>query len=338
MPNNFFTFTWSVPQDGYRWADAGTAASGGVPVRVLVEQGEPGLVNRRRYDPLDKAPALFRAFAETPPTEEGILAFANKWGALGESDVAVGDTPLAGWPAEHFSAWVRSISQVRQAVWVWNRLTSAMPKEQRELLRHVRWERDEAGHMSVIYDSHPGLPPTQAWADDGFMRVAEVIASDHFGGEALSRYEVGEVSQPARTFLCRLVNAALRGRVSPQLFPDEGMVGANLPVMASLRLVPLNLYACLWLQFAQAMTSDKEQRQCVGCGEWFEVRGKRVAGRRRVRADKEYCRPACRLRAYREKQDHARRLRAAGKKVRDIARELGAKEEQVKKWVANTRG
>ena len=28
MPNNFFTFTWSVPQDGYRWADAGTVGMG----------------------------------------------------------------------------------------------------------------------------------------------------------------------------------------------------------------------------------------------------------------------------------------------------------------------
>jgi hypothetical protein len=302
-------------------------------VRVLVEAGEPGLTARRRYDPLAQNPALFRAFAEVPPTEDGILAFANEWGALGEADRIVGETPLATRPAELLLTWVRAISEMRQAVWVWNKLTSKSRDEQRELLRRVRWERAEEGNTSVLYDSHPHLSPRQAVSDDGYARVATVIASSLPGDESLAQFQEGEVATPARHFLCRLANRNLLGRVSPRLVPDEGLVmGSLLSVMASLRWQPANLFACLWLQFARIMSSDKEQRVCPGCGRWFEVKAKGT------RSDRRYCSDPCRKRVHREKRERARRLHAAGRKVKDIARELETDVGQVKKWVAGTKG
>jgi hypothetical protein len=82
MSNDLITFTWHVPDGGFLWVDATTRATEGRPARVLVE-GTSGFIACRRYDPLTEHPALFRTFAETPPTEEGILAFANRWGGAG---------------------------------------------------------------------------------------------------------------------------------------------------------------------------------------------------------------------------------------------------------------
>ena len=38
---------------------------------------------KRRYNPLEEETSLFRTFAETPLTEEGILQFTNQYGCLG---------------------------------------------------------------------------------------------------------------------------------------------------------------------------------------------------------------------------------------------------------------
>ncbi len=335
-------FTLAVPDAGYRWANLGVSSSAGQPERVLVEEGEPGLGRRRRYAPFVEAPALFREFAALRPTEADILTFANRWGRLGEGPLVTGDTPLAGHPAELFLAWLRSISEMRQAVWLWNRLTSKTPEEQRQLHHHVKWAKDEDGITSVVFDSHPHLSPRQAMGDDGFLRVAKPIASDHRGRDGLAQYELGDVSQPARTFLASLVNAALDRRVSAQVFGDdrsERMESeGKLPVMFSLQLVPSCLYAALWLQLARVMTADKRQRQCPGCDRWFEVQVRPGPNERAVRADKQYCRPACRLRAYRKKRDEAIRLHADGKKVKEIAQALETGVGLVKKWVAKKKG
>jgi len=139
---------------------------------------------------------------------------------------------------------------------------------------------------------------------------------------------------PARAFLLRLINRNLQGHASPKLFPDVWPLkpSQKLPVLASLRLVPSNLYACLWLQMAQAISSDKHQKECPACGQWFEVRAKGV------RSDRLYCSEACRKRVHRERQAHACRLHAAGRKPKEIAQELGAEVALVKKWIANKNG
>ena len=337
MRGSSLTFGWRVPDAGYRWSDVGATSSAGQPVRALVEQGEPALSHHRLYDPLGDRPALFREFAQVPPTEQGILDFANKWGALGEADRIIGDTPLASRPAELFTAWVRSISEMRCAVWIWFRLTSKTEADQHQLLKHVLWITDEENITRVVFDSHPHLPPGKVMGDDGYLRVVGVIASDEFGSEGLAQFQRGEVSQPARVFLSRLVNAALCGRVSPQTIPDEmspRIEPGKLPVLFSLRLVPSKLYAALWLQLAQAMTSYKEQRECLGCKEWFEVKKKGP----HARSDRLYCSDACRKRVYRERREVRKQLHADGKKVKEIAQEIGAEVDQVKSWIANRKG
>ena len=51
------------------------------------------------------------------------------------------------------------------------------------------------------------------------------------------------------------------------------------------------------------------------------------------RTDKQFCSNACRSKAYRDRQEQARQMFAAGKTVREIAKALDAKPEAVKGWV-----
>ena len=221
MSTGPFTFSWPVPSGGYTFVDVGVRTSGGHPVRVLVERDEPALIEYRRYDPLTSAPALFRDLADTRPTEEGILPFANKWGSLGVYDVTVGKTPLGGRRAELFTAWVQVISELRLASWLWNRLTAETPQGRLELGRRVLWEHDGQGRAQVVIDGHPRLPRTQTWTEDGYARVLGVLPG--------SQFIENELAMPARTFLCDLVNHNLAGRVSPRLLADSS------PVMGSIK-------------------------------------------------------------------------------------------------------
>ena len=69
----------------------------------------------------------------------------------------------------------------------------------------------------------------------------------------------------------------------------------------SVQLMPTNLLEAMWLQFGQAVESNKAFRRCPQCVTWFEVSHK-VA-----RFDKVFCTGACKARAYRQRlatQDH----------------------------------
>jgi len=79
------------------------------------------------------------------------------------------------------------------------------------------------------------------------------------------------------------------------------------------------------------MSSDKEQRLCPGCGEWFELE-------KGGRSDRAYCTDACRKRVYRDRRDKARQLFSEGKSVKEIAKTLDAEQESVKGWVKGIKG
>jgi hypothetical protein len=340
MPSNYIAFTWQVPRGGHRWHDAGVAD--GQPDPVLIEQAPPGLAHRRQYDPFADAPALYREFARTAPTREGITAFADTWGPLWGWD-GFADPRTTARRAELFSTWRRAISEMKQAVDLWDILlglgrlpldAADLESGQAALKRLIDWQEDPEGFITVSYDSHRGLPVGQKLGDDGYVRTYRAIASNRYGSEGLAGFQRNELSGPARAFLCWLANENLRGRVSPRLFPDVWMqpqVVKRLPLLASLRLVPHSLFGCLWLQFAQAMNSDREQRLCQGCRTWFDL-GKGN------RSDRAYCSDGCRKRAYRQRQEEARRLSSEGKSVKDIAKALDAKPASVKAWIKGTGG
>ncbi len=174
---NYTRFVWRVAA-AYRVTNATTRASDGHPVRVLSENPDtPALSAGRSYDPLIESPRLYELLAKCPPSEEGILSFANAWGMLGEFDVGVSPLVLAGRKVEPIEIWVRAISEIRSATWIWDRLTSEDREHQKTLARRVLWERNKEGHTVVLYDSHtrmrisPSRPIDNGESDDHYARV-----------------------------------------------------------------------------------------------------------------------------------------------------------------------
>jgi hypothetical protein len=95
----------------------------------------------------------------------------------------------------------------------------------------------------------------------------------------------------------------------------------------NLQLVPRDLLAFCWLQFAHAVEGDKAYRQCERCRRWFE------SGGRAARSDKRFCSPTCKSAAHQKKQTLARRLRREGKTLRDIAAQINVKQKVLKGWI-----
>jgi flavoprotein len=325
-------FQWDVALEGYEWIDCMSAVhrQHADRFRGLVEKKEQ-VFSGILYAPLSN-PALFRVFADTPPTEEGVVQFADRWGKLGNTPMIGSAAPLSRRQrGERFAYWVQAISEMRQAVWIWNRLSSKLRDMQMELQQRVWWEEDDQGSR-VMYDSHPELPKAQTWTTDGYARILTVIASD---GNTTA-FQRNELAGPARSLLCRFINQRLKGKVNSVIVPDEWPEKrTTILVKAHLVQVPNDLETCLWLQLAQAIDNRREQRKCPGCGLWFEIRVKDRGKEsdRWARSDRRFCSEACRKKAHRDKQLKALELHAAGMSPKDIAKEIGSEVVQVRKWV-----
>ena len=245
----------------------------------------------------------------------------DDWEAV---DISAGD-PAAyqrvGIRGEPFQTWVRRLTEMQQAVRLWEAVRGL---DRDVLTGMIRWEKDDADNPVVVYDPIPELP-LRARPKDGSSRRVEVIASTQMHPEWFSRFREGDTVLPARVILNRLVSEQLKGKVAPALVHDFK------EVTTVLRLIPESLLGCLWLQLAEAISTLKDIRPCPVCRQWFDVKG-------RARKDKQFCGNACRLRAYRGRKEKARQLHAAGNTVTEIATELDADREAVKGWIKDVKG
>src|SRR5581483_11484337 len=91
---------------------------------------------------------------------------------------------------------------------------------------------------------------------------------------------------------------------------------------------PFSLLGAIWLQLVSAINGDVQSRRCENCGRWLEL----TPGKNR--SHRLTCSQTCRNRLYLNRQAHARKLRAAGKSVKQIAKQLpGSDETTIRKWL-----
>ena len=113
MPDIPLQFPWRVAKGGYRWVESkppsarAPAAAPTVPHRRPARSAPAGF-RVLQYQPLAAFPGLFRVFADTEPSHDGIKAFADRFGPLG-GDIAkpipLNDQPQRqGRPAWHRGA------------------------------------------------------------------------------------------------------------------------------------------------------------------------------------------------------------------------------------------
>jgi hypothetical protein len=126
--------------------------------------------------------------------------------------------------------------------------------------------------------------------------------------------------------LARLVDQRLGALVSTRMRPSEE------PLSLKLRYVPRDLLGALWLQLALAIDARKKFVKCSYCGDPLEISD----DGRAQRSVTHYCRPVCRVNAYRERVARAQTLHQQKVSHKEIARKLGTTAERVKKWVSSS--
>jgi hypothetical protein len=267
-----FEFEWRVAVSGHQWS-AGTAHSlgrselrsqGGL---FLIERVTTGAQLIRRYKPLEGETGLFRLFAETAPTREGVLEFANNHGLLGasaslfvevrdseakrssrkitsvEENVPSGEgSPLTyGEPLE---LWKKAIGEIKGAVAVFDAIAR---RDTRYLGQFIEWSDQDL----VLY--RPSRGPFR------------VIGRRETDPDRMKLFTYGDVLLPAQYFLQRLVNEHIEANPSHVRLLWDKMSHPSLFVC------PTNLLSAMWLQLALAIDGDRSYRRCRSCPKWFEV-------------------------------------------------------------------
>jgi hypothetical protein len=332
-----FDFQWTVPARGYEWVQAYVSSRTPAeedwfeePQWLLVHK-DPGGRKRPPYRPLHdfRFLGLFRVFAEVKLCREAILEFANQYGALGIPRPGTLNHPWPPWPefeGETLNDWAWQIEKMRQAVEVWDMLQT---KHKKGLQRLIRWGHrvrpggiPNSGPFWWFYRSHPdtappnieprGIPAWPGESKDDMLAIPGMA-------------EEGDLLTPARIFLAKWVTQSLKGAASPAMHYDKEYQRLNL------QIVPQTLLAALWLQLARAIDTDKTYRRCKACPRWFEV----SAGNSRT--DRLFCSDACKSRDYRAKKQEAIRLRGEKWTPQQIAKELGATPEVIKRWLKDSK-
>jgi hypothetical protein len=295
MPDILAVTAWDVPEEGFRWVDAyafGRSVSSQLE-RFLVPKAKVSQ-SWRRYWPVADAPALFRAFGDTETTDAGILAFADKFGALGVGqDIEIpSDQKAAAHREETFecdfakgepvTVWVDEILGMRHMVRVWDALQVVDVESLQAWFRVA----DFHGALRASYD------PGQVVRRAAFTHERSPQGTTEEFQWYLSHSEIRRITEDPSTvalsFLRTLVEARLREEAEARItYQDQAGMG---PLAVS--LVPKSLLGVLWLQAANAIEANKAFGRCRQCQGWFEVPPELSAlGKRK---DLGYCSIACR--------------------------------------------
>lgn len=298
----------------------------------VAEKPDDGLVIRK-FKSLVCNGSLFRHFCEIT-SEEELADFLRLYGSSPEENVWRGllfhcsGSPLllaCGHMVKEikvYLGWLDEARAMRRCVALWDLLRA---DDRESLSRLVHWRADPERGRSVCLAATPDLsgPPDVTAGDSVFYAKGdEVIASATIHPELLGEFEDGDPVKPAQFHLQKVINSRLAQSVEARLLWDEARGGM------ALHFVPRDFLAGLWLQFAQAFTGNKDHGRCDNCGAWFEI------SRDAARESRVYCSPACKQRAYRGRRDKAVELKAAGKKVSEIAKELGSNVDTVREWLS----
>lgn len=303
---------WRIPEEGHQWVESS-------PGRWWLTDGLPDHCPQYRYyAPLAQYTGLFFTFADTPPTPEGILAFANTYGLLGlrtspqvPTLALRADVPVIEQCGEAREDWLKAILTMRHTVtlWEWARCSDIT-----SLAQQVSW--DDLSEAWI--DTHPEFSAREKGGDGAYTiqtsghAYLPVLRSAwmhhlHYEGDVLPQlhvrervthpggllFPVGDVVSVALWYVQQVITAHLGESVKPCMVWD--MAVDHYPRLDS-RVG--TLLSALWLQFALAVTDDKTYPRCMVCQNRFEV------SPATARADKRYCSNTCRSRAYRKRQHH----------------------------------
>jgi hypothetical protein len=334
-------FSWDVCQGSYVCVRSNQLRAGPVEESTVLalqpyEQPEGGFAFRP-YRPLQDSPALFRIFARIEGTTKCIEGFAIEYGSLTTraADVLPGATLRAGWPtgkptsevfptSETLGDWAREIYLMRRLVELIDACESEFAAASK---RYDAGLGDATFKSKWLHDSHPELPSREP-ATPPDVRVEAFLADDSYQPPRNVRNVLWpEGPHAVEDYLHYIEAERVLKESALTLRPDRKTPG--WPPKA--HLTPTTLLGAMWLQFLAWIGSRTEFRQCKVCGRWFKL------ARGVSRIDRVFCSRACRSKAYRDRQDEARRMRTAGHSLEDIADALGSTVPTVKGWITGVK-
>ncbi|MGD9720100.1 MAG: hypothetical protein AB7O59_08315 [Pirellulales bacterium] len=297
-------YTWRAATDPNRyarrirppWNPLGEATP-----RLMLVANRPELMDRRLVTPTREDTALFRNFAAMEPTPEQILEFVHRYGRLWNDE------------RERFEEWEFEVRTMRFLIEIWDAVG-----ERRTGVIEDHFKADK--HGLVQYPFGDSVLRYTPWT--GKRQRTGQHAGDDFAaetGDSGIGYQ-GTPLRAAQSFVVAAVNQRLTALGAQTMLdsPDGHY---------QLVTVPHNLLGALWFQFAASISGQKSYRACEVCGRAMEMSPDVN------RADRRYCSDACRSRALRRRQKQATEMRAAGKKLREIAKATGSDMPTIKKWL-----
>ena len=293
-------YTARVDNNGYAWYPA---SSYGHPIvkppegaflPLLIGSWEPphysqilwlakgGDFSVREYSPLEEHPALFEEFASLTPAPEAILSFAGRYGLLGvgvDFDKSPeGERDGTGEPLER---WTGEVQALRHALDVWEAWRA---KDMKKIVELAAWDGSPLPPPGPpYYQSHEGETPSLR---DWTLKGSEWPA-------LRDRLHIVGPAGAAKMYLADVTGQKLGLLVRGGL--GESAKSAERPFEKQYR--PQNLLGCLWLQFANYLSEERDYLRCPNCRRWYEIAWR--AGRRRTRR---FCSDACRFEAHAKKQ------------------------------------
>lgn len=300
-------FSWSRPieKGGLKWIGDPSLGYG---LECILSFGNTQF---ERYFPIKDHPCLFRVFAETDPTPDGLLEFASSYG------------PLLRGSREYYCWWSRKHFLVRCAT----RLMDAIAINAEEQVQVVLSKMRDRPVPPVSPEYEKKRRELSGESDKEFAdRMLK--GRDEFSPDSKVRHSKGYGWLDfVRDHLLHWLNMG----------HAFGLACLEGDFKTGFRIVttPNSLIDVMWWQFAMALCEGKSQHRCEGCGEWLDVGGGTVQGNDRI--DKRTCGDACRARVYKKRKARAQAMRAEGKTVRQIAKALGADVGSVKRWVEKSK-
>lgn len=252
-----------VPGCQNEWITAVLWRIPGDPIRTELKPRDWGSIGVF----LHKFPVLYRDFAETEPTFEGITRFVSSYGFLGQNTYVVEDKDgLMRW-GESMQEWVSEIHKMRLLQSLWKQIQERAegkvfetyverPQADKARFRSERWGfwEPESGRLDENFDLRY-LPP--------------------------ERDKDGIPYRMAKTVFDRTLRRAIRQTCN---------VDFELVNDPQIELHPKGLLGAMYLQFLdEVLGGSPPLKRCPSCGEYF-----RAEHRSRV-----YCEPKCRQKMYR---------------------------------------
>jgi hypothetical protein len=334
MEERRFAFDWQVPAAGHEWVHATATGPGPGPGAkrsgpALIAARAPGTLNESAGFRPSAEPMLFRLLAETDAPKDGILQLANRFGNLFSGE-ELSLVSKKGKPNNVVvqGVFLRTWQEQIDALWCLTALWDSVQKQDVEALaRCIHWDDEGSPLGPYVYYRSPRREDGGVPAFGGPRGIVEIATSESDPGPR-DLFPPGDLLGPAELFLQQKLNEAL-GKTT-----DGVRVGMAWDARRGQPAVAYHcpsLLSAVWLQFATVVNENLTFGRCRECAKWFEV-APDVS-----RASRRFCSTACRSKAYRERQDRARQLFAAGKSFEAIGAELESDIKAVKRWITGSK-